>query len=179
MASTRCSSSFKRSRKSISSTRVAGRRHGFSNVRDTLEEIHKGMSKSHPCGAGFGLMGVATDGDVALCHRFAGSDAHRLGSVFNGVDREKQSEFLVRHHIDNKTDCSTCWARPPLCRRLLSRGAHALRVHGAPEPSLLRVDPKLDQYLSRDLRGAGRTQAGVSGAVRCVTAKEGVLTCDI
>ncbi|MFN2566686.1 MAG: quinohemoprotein amine dehydrogenase maturation protein [Gemmatimonadaceae bacterium] len=93
---------------------LAGRHHGFSNVRDTLEEIHKGMSKSHPCGAGLGLMGVATDGDVALCHRFAGSDAHKLGSVFDGIDRTRQDDFLSRHHIDNKTDCATCWARP-LC----------------------------------------------------------------
>jgi uncharacterized protein len=93
---------------------MAGKRHGFSNVRDTLEEIHKGMSKAYPCGAGLGLMGVATDGDVALCHRFAGSDSHKLGSVTAGVDREKQDDYLTRHHIANKTDCATCWARP-LC----------------------------------------------------------------
>jgi uncharacterized protein len=93
---------------------LAGRRHGFSNVRDTLEEIHKGMSKAYPCGAGLGLMGVATDGDVALCHRFAGSDAHKLGTVTGGVDRDRQDDFLTRHHIANKTDCATCWARP-LC----------------------------------------------------------------
>jgi uncharacterized protein len=96
------------------SSAMSGRRHGFSNVRDTLEEIHKGMSKAYPCGAGIGLMGVATDGDVALCHRFAGSDAHKIGSVTGGVDRERQEDFLVRHHIANKTDCATCWARP-LC----------------------------------------------------------------
>ena len=91
---------------------LAGKHHGFSNVRDTVEEIHKGMSKAYPCGAGLGLMGVATDGDVALCHRFAGSDTHKIGSVTGGVDRAKQDDFLTRHHIANKTDCSTCWARP-------------------------------------------------------------------
>ena len=37
---------------------LAGKRHhGFSNVRDTLEEIHKGMSKAYPCGAGLGPHG--------------------------------------------------------------------------------------------------------------------------
>jgi uncharacterized protein len=91
---------------------LSGRHHGFSNVRDTLQEIHKGMSKAYPCGAGLGLMGVATDGDVALCHRFAGSDSHKLGSVFDGIDHGRQDEFLTAHHIANKTDCSTCWARP-------------------------------------------------------------------
>src|SRR5437762_3708894 len=78
-----------------------GKRHGFSNVRDTLEEIHKGMRKAYPCGAGIGLMGVATDGDVALCHRFAGSDEHTLGSVFSGVDHARQDDYLKigRAHV--------------------------------------------------------------------------------
>jgi uncharacterized protein len=113
---------------------LAGRRHGFSNVRDTLEEIHKGMSKAYPCGAGLGLMGVATDGDVALCHRFAGSDEHKLGSVFDGVDRTRQDDFLQRHHIANKTDCSTCWARP-LCAGGCYHEAHT-RYGSTVEPNL-------------------------------------------
>jgi uncharacterized protein len=93
---------------------VQNRHHGFSNVKETLEELHKGVSKAFPCGAGLGLLGVATDGDVALCHRFAGSDAHKLGTVGEGIDRDAQRAFLESHHIANKTDCSRCWARP-LC----------------------------------------------------------------
>ena len=93
---------------------LENRHHGFSNVKDTLEEIHKGVSKAYPCGAGLGLVGVSTDGDVALCHRFAGSDAHKLGTVRDGIDRLVQIGFLEKHHIDDKTDCSQCWARP-LC----------------------------------------------------------------
>jgi uncharacterized protein len=93
---------------------AVNKHHGFSNVKDTLEEIHKGVSKAFPCGAGLGLMGVSTDGDVAVCHRFAGSDAHKLGTVHDGIDRGAQTEFLQHHHIADKTDCHTCWARP-LC----------------------------------------------------------------
>jgi uncharacterized protein len=113
---------------------LAGRRHGFSNVRDTLEEIHKGMSKAYPCGAGLGLMGVATDGDVALCHRFAGSDEHKLGSVFDGIDHSRQDDFLLKHHIANKTDCATCWARP-LCAGGCYHEAHT-RYGSTVEPNL-------------------------------------------
>lgn len=91
---------------------AVNRHHGFSNIKDTLEEIHKGVSKAYPCGAGLGLMGVSTDGDVAVCHRFAGSDHHKLGSVKDGIDRAAQQEFLEHHHINDKTDCHTCWARP-------------------------------------------------------------------
>ena len=93
---------------------VENRHHGFSNVTESLEEIHKGVSKAYPCGAGLGLLGVSTDGDVALCHRFAGSDAHKLGTVRDGIDREAQIAFLEQNHIADKTDCSKCWARP-LC----------------------------------------------------------------
>ncbi|HEY2163128.1 MAG TPA: quinohemoprotein amine dehydrogenase maturation protein [Gemmatimonadaceae bacterium] len=113
---------------------LAGKRHGFSNVRDTLEEIHKGMSKAYPCGAGLGLMGVATDGDVALCHRFAGSDEHKLGSVFDGIDHSRQDDFLLKHHIANKTDCATCWARP-LCAGGCYHEAHT-RYGSTVEPNL-------------------------------------------
>ncbi len=91
---------------------LENRHHGFSNVRETLQELHQGHAKAYPCGAGIGLMGVATDGDVALCHRFAGSDTHRLGDVRGGISWERQQEFLDSHHIAEKTDCRTCWARP-------------------------------------------------------------------
>ncbi len=93
---------------------IENRHHAFSNIKDTLEEIHKGVSKAFPCGAGLGLLGVATDGDVNLCHRFAGSDEHKFGDVRKGIDRSVQAAFLSTHHIDDKTDCHSCWARP-LC----------------------------------------------------------------
>jgi uncharacterized protein len=91
---------------------LQNRHHGFSNVRETLQEIHHGHAKAYPCGAGLGLMGVATDGEVGLCHRFAGSDDHRFGTLAGGIDRAAQTAFLDSHHISHKTDCSRCWARP-------------------------------------------------------------------
>lgn len=113
---------------------LEGRHHGFSNVRDTLAEIHKGMSKAYPCGAGFGLLGVATDGDVSLCHRFAGSPKHEIGSVTAGVDRARQEQFLASHHVDLKTDCRTCWARP-ICAGGCYHEAHT-RYGSTVEPNL-------------------------------------------
>ena len=110
------------------------RHHGFSNVKDTLEEIHKGVSKAYPCGAGLGLLGVSTDGDVALCHRFAGSDAHKLGTVRDGIDRDAQTAFLQAHHIADKTDCRVCWARP-LCSGGCYHEAH-VRYGTTTKPNL-------------------------------------------
>jgi uncharacterized protein len=113
---------------------VENRHHGFSNVKDTLEEIHKGVSKAYPCGAGLGLFGVSTDGDVAVCHRFAGSDTHKLGTVKTGIDRAAQAAFLEQHHIDEKTDCHTCWARP-LCAGGCYHEAH-VRYGSTRRPNL-------------------------------------------
>ena len=93
---------------------LRGELHGFSNVSDTLAELCQGVNKSHPCGAGLGLLGVGPSGDIAPCHRFVDSDTHALGHISTGVDREKQADFLKRGHIDSKYDCHTCWARP-LC----------------------------------------------------------------
>jgi uncharacterized protein len=93
---------------------LRGELHGFSNVSDTLAELHQGVNKSHPCGAGLGLVGVGPSGDIAPCHRFVDSDQHSLGNVAIGIDKKKQSAFLDRGNIQAKPDCHTCWARP-LC----------------------------------------------------------------
>ncbi|MFP5264081.1 MAG: quinohemoprotein amine dehydrogenase maturation protein [Blastocatellia bacterium] len=86
--------------------------HAFSNVSDTLQELHQGVSKAYPCGAGLGLLGVSPSGDLGLCHRFVDSPAGVIGHVETGVDRAKQREHLSRGHIGNKYDCRSCWARP-------------------------------------------------------------------
>jgi uncharacterized protein len=93
---------------------LRGEMHGFTNVSDTLAELHQGVNKSHPCGAGLGLLGVGPSGDIAPCHRFVDSDTHALGHISKGIDSAKQADFLRRGHIASKYDCHTCWARP-LC----------------------------------------------------------------
>ena len=93
---------------------LRGEAHGFSNVSDTLAELCQGVNKSHPCGAGLGLLGVGPSGDIAPCHRFVDSDAHALGHISTGIDKAKQTDFLSRGHIGAKYDCHSCWARP-LC----------------------------------------------------------------
>jgi uncharacterized protein len=92
---------------------VEGRHHGFTNVSDTLKELHSGISKAYACGAGLGLLGVSTGGDLGLCHRFADSPVGKMGHVQNGgVDHGARNTFLATHHIGARYDCHTCWARP-------------------------------------------------------------------
>ena len=105
------------------------------------------MNKSHPCGAGLGLVGVGPSGDLAPCHRFVDSDTHSLGHVSTGIDRAKQSDFLTRGHINSKYDCHTCWARP-----LCAGGCHHEAFvrygdTGHRQSPLLRLDSRLDRNL--------------------------------
>ncbi len=111
---------------------MRGESHGFSNVSDTLAELCQGVNKSHPCGAGLGLLGVGPSGDIAPCHRFVDSDAHALGHISTGIDKAKQSDFLQRGHIGSKYDCHTLLGAPAVRRRLPSRSIRTLRRHGHP-----------------------------------------------
>lgn len=91
---------------------VAGKQHGFNNISDTLKELHTGISKAYPCGAGLGLLGVSTSGNVGLCHRFADAEVGQMGDVRSGIDATARSKFLETHHLGARPDCGTCWSRP-------------------------------------------------------------------
>ena len=93
---------------------LRGEMHGFSNVSETIGELIQGVNKSHPCGAGLGLLGVSPAGDLSPCHRFTDADTHTLGHISSGIDAEKRSDFLDRGHVSAKYECQSCWARP-LC----------------------------------------------------------------
>jgi len=95
---------------------------------------------------GLGLVGVATGGDVALCHRFAESDAHKLAPWRTGSIAHAQQAFLEQASLANKTDCSICWAG------FLSGGCYTRRTRGtairATESPLLRVDSRMDRCVA-------------------------------
>ncbi len=93
---------------------LRGKMHGFTNVSETIGELLAGVNKSHPCGAGLGLLGVSPSGDLSPCHRFTDADTHSLGHISTGIDQEKREDFLDRGHVTAKYECGTCWARP-LC----------------------------------------------------------------
>jgi uncharacterized protein len=73
---------------------LQGRMHGFTNVSETIGELIQGTNKSHPCGAGLGLLGVSPSGDLSPCHRFTDADTHTLGHISTGIDQGKREDFL-------------------------------------------------------------------------------------
>jgi len=97
---------------------------GFSNLSNLLSELQAGIVKTYPCGAGLGLLGVGAKGDLYLCHRFLESPEHRLGSVYDGLDLDKQADFLEKAHLSHKAPCQTCWVRH-ICSGGCHHEAHA------------------------------------------------------
>lgn len=108
--------------------------HGFANLKDLLRELHAGVNKAHPCGAGLGLLGVSTAGELGLCHRFVESESHTVGDLASGIDEAARTAFLRAGHVDQKTECSTCFARP-LCAGGCYHEAH-VRFGEATRPNL-------------------------------------------
>ncbi len=134
----------------------ANRKHGFSNLNDLVRELHLGVNKAHPCGAGLGLLGVSTEGDLGLCHRFVESGKHEVGHVSSGVDETKRGDFLARGHISAKIDCHSCFARP-VCSGGCYHEAY-VRTHDETAPNLHLCD-WIRSWTSLGLEVYGRVHA--------------------
>jgi uncharacterized protein len=133
-----------------------GESHGFSNLGDLIRELHQGVNKAHPCGAGLGLVGVSTEGEIGLCHRFVESKSHSIGTVQTGLDEKARSEFLAQAHIDKKTDCTQCFARP-LCAGGCYHEAHVR--YGKATAANLHYCDWIRGFIDLGLRSYGRIQA--------------------
>jgi len=90
---------------------INGGRYPFLNMVNAMREIHKGTHRPYACGAGAGYFGVSADGDLAACHRFVGDEAGAMGNLSEGVDRNRQSEWLAQRHVHRQEPCNSCWAR--------------------------------------------------------------------
>jgi uncharacterized protein len=72
--------------------------------------ILSGEKRTQFCSGGRDYLGVAADGSLALCYRFFEDPAHAMGSVQTGIERGV-SERILAHPLDERTTCSSCWAR--------------------------------------------------------------------
>ena len=88
-----------------------GRRFGFSNLINAMQEIHQGTHRPYPCGAGAGYFGVSADGDLFACHRFVDDENGLLGDLENGIDEDRQKAWLSNRHVQQQSPCKQCWAR--------------------------------------------------------------------
>lgn len=90
---------------------LAGERYPFANMVNAMREIQRGTHRPYPCGAGAGYLGVSADGELAACHRFVGDEAGAMGSLTEGVDLRRQTDWLAQRHVHRQEPCRSCWAR--------------------------------------------------------------------
>lgn len=88
-----------------------GRRYPFANMATALAEIHRGTHRPYPCGAGGPYLGVSAGGGLFACHRFVNDEIGRFGDLANGVDSDRQRDWLAGRHVDGQSPCRNCWAR--------------------------------------------------------------------
>ncbi|MCB1231844.1 MAG: radical SAM protein [Verrucomicrobiae bacterium] len=108
---------------------IAGERYAFANMVNAMKEIERGTHRPYPCGAGAGYFGVSAEGDLAACHRFVGDDEGFMGSLKDGIDRQRRNGWLADRHVHRQDPCRSCWARY-LCgggchHEVISRGRPA------------------------------------------------------
>jgi len=90
---------------------LAGGYYGFSNISNVLRQLHTGEDKAYPCGAGIQLYAGDPQGNLFMCHRLVGNEKYQVGDVGQGIDHDRQAEFLHTVNLENKEGCSGCWAR--------------------------------------------------------------------
>ena len=98
---------------------AGGEVYPFSNMINTLRQIHQGNRDAYPCGAGGGYLGVSAKGGLYACHRFVDDDLGAMGNVTDGVDKTRQRQWLADRNVHAQEPCRTCWAR-----YLCSGGCH-------------------------------------------------------
>ena len=86
----------------------------LKQLKNSSELYHGLLSFSHnskryfPCGAGLGLTGISSTGDVYLCHRFVGMDEYKLGNIF---DKHIDRDAYLKSPITFVQECTDCPAR--------------------------------------------------------------------
>ncbi|MGA8939715.1 MAG: radical SAM protein [Acidobacteriaceae bacterium] len=113
---------------------LAGQPYPFANMVNAMREIERGTHRPYPCGAGAGYLGVSADGDLSACHRFVGDEAGAMGSLTEGLDLIRQTQWLTERHVHRQEPCRDCWAR-----YLCGGGCHHEVIHrGRPACDYIR-----------------------------------------
>lgn len=89
---------------------------GTNGIVRNLNHFRKNMREKKSlanigCGVGRNMLAFGEDGSLYPCHRYAGEEAYKLGTVESGLDVPKMREYYSSI-IDQKLEhCGSCWAR--------------------------------------------------------------------
>lgn len=63
------------------------------------------------CGAGFEYGAVTPDGDIFACHRLAGEEEFKMGTVDDTDFNLELADRMRDNSVENIEKCTTCWAK--------------------------------------------------------------------
>ena len=83
----------------------------IGDFEDCVVQVYNQMFSLYHCGAGTRYLAVAPDGKLYVCPGLVGHEAFCFGSVLEGINRERQKQWIKSTHVDAFEDCRKCWAR--------------------------------------------------------------------
>lgn len=94
----------------------APRPEGASQLERGIQHLlpsltHPSTEPSIRCGVGRNMQAITRDGKIYPCHRYAGEDAHQLGTLEEGVDPDKLRAYYDSLLAVKEEHCAKCWAR--------------------------------------------------------------------
>ena len=99
----------KRSRYELEAIRNNPKKEGYFDRH--IQQLLTRSKSCHGCQGGKQFLGVDVNGSIYFCSSLADRPEFRMGDVFSGLDTEVQREFNEKFHVENRSDCQTCWAR--------------------------------------------------------------------
>ena len=91
--------------------RKEGNPFNFFHFMIDLEQGPCVIKRISGCGAGSEYVAVTPTGDIYPCHRFAGEEGYKMGSVFDGTMDEAIKRTFINSNVYTKKDCGECFAK--------------------------------------------------------------------
>jgi hypothetical protein len=127
-----------------------GRHHAFSNVSDTISELHQGVTNPTPAGRGWGWWEWVLR--VTSLPAIDSSTPIRTNSdMFRPAWIKRSSPIFWRVDISAQSMTAIPVGRAHCAPAVSPRGFCPVRRHRASEPSLLRLDSGVDRNLPASL----------------------------
>ncbi|MCL2081887.1 MAG: thioether cross-link-forming SCIFF peptide maturase [Oscillospiraceae bacterium] len=87
------------------------RQYSFFHFEVDLEQGPCFHKRVRGCGAGHEYAAVTPEGDVFPCHRFAGMEDYKMGSVSDKTFSPEISDLFRGFDVFSMPDCKSCWAK--------------------------------------------------------------------
>jgi uncharacterized protein len=110
-----------------------GARPAYNPYDEMMDMIMNPSEKRIRCGVGRGMTTITEEGKMYPCHRYVGMKNWEIGSLQDGLDREKLHSYYAAY-VETKRKCQGCWAQRlcgGVCPWYVSKADGTMRPPGA------------------------------------------------